>query len=248
MRFSSLLHPRSLLFRAFPRSVVYHAQVFDFLIGWGGHFVASPLVPYGCFSVEKESRKRKAGVSVFTCTSLCAPVCCSFGKARAGTALSPRRCACNPTKPRMIPSVAMNICISIHSPPRLASAPREALENCELSAKNSPFSAESPPFSRVSSGEVGSGFHLGAKSRLATVENAGWKKLARRKKNSIFAEVCSACDISLRRPAVPTQRAVLQLAPAHGRRQRGHFCARRASLRRRHLSSHFLPQQQLFSC
>ncbi len=28
--FPRLLHPRSLLFRAFPRSVVYHAQVFDF--------------------------------------------------------------------------------------------------------------------------------------------------------------------------------------------------------------------------
>lgn len=78
--------------------------------------------------------------------------------------------------------------------------PARRSKNCELSAKNSPFSAESPPFSRVSSGEVGSGFHLGAKSRLAAGENAGWKKLARRKKNSIFAEVCSACDISFASP------------------------------------------------
>ena len=74
------------------------------------------------FGAKKESRKRKNRMSVFFCTSLCAPVCCSPGKAWDGTVLSPRRCACNPTKPRMMPSVATNICISIHFPPCFTSA------------------------------------------------------------------------------------------------------------------------------
>ena len=68
-------------------------------------------------------------------------------------------------------------------------------KNFELSTKSPPFSVKSFPFSRVYSGEVGAGCHVGAKSRLAAGENAAWKKLARRKKNSIFAQVCGACDI-----------------------------------------------------
>ena len=107
-------------------------------------------------------------------------------------------------------------------------------KNFELSTKSPPFSVESFLFSRVYSGEVGAGCHVGAKSRLAAGENAAWKKLARRKKNSIFAQVCGACDIFFCiAPSLPTRRAVLQLAPAHGRRQCRHFCARRASLCRR---------------
>ena len=74
---------------------------------------------------------------------------------------------------------------------RSASCPK----NFELSTKIPPFSVESFLFSRVYSGEVGAGCHVGAKSRLAAGENAAWKKLARRKKNSIFAQVCGACDI-----------------------------------------------------
>ena len=76
-------------------------------------------------------------------------------------------------------------------------------KNCELSTKSSPFSVESFPFSYVCSGEAGAGCHVGAKSRLAAGENAAWKKLARRKKNSIFAEVCGACDIFLYRAVAP---------------------------------------------
>lgn len=127
--------------------------------------------------------------------------------------------------------------------------PARRSKNCELSAKNSPFSAESPPFSRVSSGEVGGGFHVGAKSRLARVENAGWKKLARRKKNSIFAEVCSAYDIFLRRPAVshsarsPSARAGTRPATA-----RAFLCAPRVAPSTPTFHPIFLPLQQLFSC
>ena len=81
--------------------------------------------------------------------------------------------------------------------------PARRSKNCELSAKSSPLLTENSPFSHVSSGDVGVSRHVGGKSRLARVENAGWKKLARRKKNSIFAQVCGACDIFLYRAVAP---------------------------------------------
>lgn len=56
-KFSVYLHFRSPVIYVFPRLLRPRLRYTD------------------VFSVEKESRKRKACVSVFTCTSLCAPVC-----------------------------------------------------------------------------------------------------------------------------------------------------------------------------
>ena len=190
-------------------------------------------------------------MSVFFCTSHCEIGCCLVGKERNGTVLSPRRCACNPTKPRMMPSVATNICISIHLPPCFTSVYlRGARKTASFSAKSSPLLTENSPFSRVSSGEVGVSRHVGGKSRLATGKNAGWKKLARRKKNSIFAEVCSACDISFEslRCSPCVAQSFSSRRHTTGDRART-FGVYRALLRRRQpFIPFFPPLQQQFSC
>ena len=142
------------------------------------------------FGAKKESRKRKEGVSVFTCTSLCAPVCCSPGKAWDGAASSLRRRAHNPDKVvEGVEDCSEYLHFDSLSALFYFRLSARCSKNCELSAKSSPLLTENSPFSRVSSGVVGVSRHVGGKSRLATGKNAGWKKLARRKKNSIFA-VC----------------------------------------------------------
>lgn len=138
---------------------------------------------------------------VFFCTSHCAIGCCLVGKERDGAASSLRRCAHKPDK---VVEGVENCSEYLHFDSLAAlfyfRLSARCSKNCEFSAKSSPLLTENSPFSRVSSGEVGVSRHVGGKSRLATGKNAGWKKLARRKKNSIFAEVCSACDISFASP------------------------------------------------
>ena len=165
-------------------------------MGWGERFAAFPLAQDGCLWGEEGKQKEKEQNERFFCTSHCAIGCCLVGKERNGAASSLRRCAHNPDK---VVEGVENCSEYLHFNSLFAlfyfRLSARCSKNCELSAKSSPLLTENSPFSHVSSGEVGISRHVGGKSRLATGKNAGWKKLARRKKNSIFAQVCGACDI-----------------------------------------------------
>ena len=203
------------------------------------------------FGAKKESRKRKNRMSVFFCTSHCAIGCCLVGKERNGGASSLRRCAHNPDKvAEGVEDCSEYLHFDSLSALFYFRLSARCSKNCELSAKSSPLLTENSPFSCVSSGEVGVSRHVGRKSRLATGKNAGWKKLARRKKNSIFAEVCSACDISFESPRCSPCVAQYFSSRRHTTGDRARtFGVYRALLRRRQpFIPFFLPQQQLFSC
>lgn len=200
--------------------------------------------------MEKESRKRKAGVSGFTCASLCAPVCCSPGKARAGTALSPRRCACNPTKPRMMPSVAMNICILIHSPPRLAFAdPRGARKTASFRQKTPRFRPKVPRFRALVREKLAAVSTLGRNHALRRSKMRGGKSWRAGKKTVSLRRYAAHATFLLRRPAVshsarsPSARAGTRPATA-----RALLRAPRVAPSTPTFHPIFLPQQQLFSC
>lgn len=170
-------------------------------MGWGERFAAFPLAQDGCFFGREGKQKEKRGCK---CIHLHKSLCTSLLFARKSVGWH----RAQPEEMRVQSDKAENDaeCCNeyLHFDSFSASSrfrrPARCSKNCELSAKSSPLLTENSPFSHVSSGEVGVSRHVGGKSRLATGKNAGWKKLARRKKNSIFAEVCSACDISFESP------------------------------------------------
>lgn len=200
--------------------------------------------------MEKESRKKKEGVSGFICISLCEPGYCMSRKARAGTALSPRRCACNPTKPRMMPSVATNICISIHSPPRLASAaPRDARKTASFRQKTPRFQPKVPCFRALVREKSAAVSTLRRNHALRGSKMRGGKSWCAGKKTVSLRRYAAHATFLLRRPAVshsacsPSARAGTRPATA-----RALLRAPRVAPSTPTFHPIFLPQQQLFSC
>lgn len=162
---------------------------------------------------------------------------------RAGIALSPGRCACNPTKPRMTASVAMNICISIHSPPRLASAaPRGA-------RKTASFSAKTPRFRALVREKLAAVSTLRRNHALRRAKMRGGKSWRAGKKTVSLRSYAAHATFLLRRPAVshsarsPSARAGTRPATA-----RALLRAPRVAPSTPTFHPIFLPQQQLFSC
>lgn len=219
-------------------------------MGWGERFAAFPLAQDGCLWGEEGKQKEKEQNERFFCTSHCAIGRCLVGKERNGAASSLRRCAHNPDK---VVEGVENCSEYLHFDSLSAlfyfCLSARCSKNCELSAKSSPLLTENSPFSRVSSGEVGVSRHVGGKSRLATGKNAGWKKLARRKKNSIFAQVCGVCDIFLYRAVAPhASRRPSARAGTRPATARALLRAPRVAPSTPTFHPIFLPQQQLFSC
>ena len=171
-------------------------------------------------------------------------------KARCGTAISPRRCACNPTKPRMMPSVTMNICISIHSPPRLASAdPRGARKTASFRQKTPRFRPKVPRFRALVREKSAVVSTLGRNHALRGSKMRGGKSWRAGKKTVSLRRYAAHATFLLRRPAVshsarsPSARAGTRPATA-----RALLRAPRVALSTPTFHPIFLPQQQLFSC
>ena len=200
--------------------------------------------------MEKESRKKKEGVSGFICISLCEPGYYMSRKARAGTALSPRRCACNPTKPRMMPSVATNICILIHSPPRLASAAsRDARKTASFSAKTPRFRPKVPRFRALVREKLAAVSTLRRNHALRRAKMRGGKSWRAEKKTVSLRSYAAHATFLLRRPAV--SHSARSPSARSGRRPttaRALLCAPRVAPSTPTFHPIFLPQQQLFSC
>ena len=169
---------------------------------------------------------------------------------RGGTALSPRRCACNPTKPRMMPSVATNICILIHSPPRLASAaPRGARKTASFRQKTPRFQPKVPRFRALVREKSAAVSTLGRNHALRRSKMRGGKSWRAGKKTVSLRRYAAHATFLLRRPAVshsarsPSARVGTRPATA-----RALLRAPRVAPSTPTFHPIFLPQQQLFSC
>ena len=124
--------------------------------------------------------------------------------------------------------------------------PARCSKNCELFGKNSPFSAESPLFSRVSSGEVGT---LGENHALRRAKMRGGKSWRAEKKTVSLRRYAAHATFLLRRPAVshsacsPSARAGTRPATAWALLR-----APRVAPSTPTFHSIFPPLQQQFSC
>ena len=169
---------------------------------------------------------------------------------RAGTALSPGRCACNPTKPRMTASVAMNICISIHSPPRLASAaPRGARKTASFQQKTPRFRPKVPRFRALVREKSAAVSTLGRNHALLRSKMRGGKSWRAGKKTVSLRRYAAHAIFLLSRPAVPhASRSPSARAGTRPATARALLRAPRVALSTPTFHPIFLPQQQLFSC